>query len=88
MTEAKKTATKTAAKTTKRAAPAKTTAKKAVADVKLSNATYATGTSKDSIARVYLISGKGQIIVNGIPMDDYCRRLVLQMIIAQPFCIT
>ena len=88
MTEAKKTATKTAAKTTKRAAPAKTTAKKAVADVKLSNATYATGKRKDSIARVYLIAGKGQIIVNGIPMAEYFRRPVLQMIIAQPFGIT
>lgn len=88
MTETKKTATKTAAKTTKRAAPAKTTAKKAVADVKLSNATYATGKRKDSIARVYLIAGKGQIIVNGIPMAEYFRRPVLQMIIAQPFGIT
>lgn len=88
MTEAKKTATKTAAKTTKRAAPAKTTAKKVVADVKLSNATYATGKRKDSIARVYLIAGKGQIIVNGIPMAEYFRRPVLQMIIAQPFGIT
>ena len=88
MTEAKKTATKTAAKTTKRAAPAKTTAKKAVADVNLSNATYATGKRKDSIARVYLIAGKGQIIVNGIPMAEYFRRPVLQMIIAQPFGIT
>ena len=88
MTEAKKTATKTAAKTTKKAAPAKTTAKKAVADVKLTNATYATGKRKDSIARVYLIAGKGQIIVNGIPMAEYFRRPVLQMIIAQPFGIT
>ena len=88
MTEAKKTATKTAAKTTKRAAPAKTTAKKAVADVKLSNATYATGKRKDSIARVSLIAGKGQINVHGIPMAEYFRRPVLQMIIAQPFGIT
>ena len=88
MTEAKKTATKTAAKTTKKAAPAKTTAKKAVAYVKLTNATYATGKRKDSIARVYLIAGKGQIIVNGIPMAEYFRRPVLQMIIAQPFGIT
>ena len=45
MTEAKKTVKKTTAtKTTKKAAPAKTAAKKAVvADVKLTNATYATG---------------------------------------------
>ncbi len=92
MTETKKTATKTAAKTTKKSAPAKTTAKKVaatpVADVKLTNATYATGKRKDSVARVYLIPGKGQIIVNGISMTEYFRRPVLQMIIAQPFGIT
>ncbi|HIU65138.1 MAG TPA: 30S ribosomal protein S9 [Candidatus Enterousia avicola] len=88
MTEEKKTVKKTATKTTKKAAPAKATAKKAVADAKLSNATYATGKRKDSVARVYLIAGKGQIIVNGIPMAEYFRRPVLQMIIAQPFGIT
>ena len=88
MTKTKKTATKTAAKTTKKAAPAKTTAKKAVADVKLSNATYATGKRKDSVARVYLVAGRGQIIVNDTPMEKYFRRPVLQMIIAQPFGIT
>ena len=88
MTEEKKTVKKTATKTTKKAAPAKATAKKAVADAKLSNATYATGKRKDSVARVYLIAGKGQIIVNGIPMTEYFRRPVLQMIIAQPFGIT
>ena len=88
MTEEKKTVKKTATKTTKKAAPAKATAKKAVADVKLSNTTYATGKRKDSVARVYLIAGKGQIIVNGIPMAEYFRRPVLQMIIAQPFGIT
>ncbi len=88
MTEEKKTVKKTAAKTTKKAAPAKTTAKKADVEVKLSNATYATGKRKDSVARVYLIAGKGQIIVNGIPMTEYFRRPVLQMIIAQPFGIT
>ena len=86
MTEAKKTVKKTTAtKTTKKAAPAKTAAKKAVvADVKLTNATYATGKRKDS----YMIPGRGQIIVNGKPMVEYFRRPVLQMIIAQPFGIT
>lgn len=86
MTEAKKTATK-AVKTTKKAAP-KASAAKAVADVKLSNATYATGKRKDSVARVYLTAGKGLIVVNGVPVNEYFRRPVLQMIIAQPFGIT
>ncbi len=81
MTEAKKTAT------AKKAAPAKkAAAKKAPAtSVKLTGATYATGKRKDSVARVYLMPGKGNIIVNETPMAEYFRRPVLQMIIAQPF---
>ncbi len=81
MAEAKKTAT--AAKTTKKAAPTAT-----VANANLKNATYATGKRKDSVARVYLVPGKGQIIVNEKPVNEYFRRSVLQMIIAQPFGIT
>ena len=86
MAEAKKTATKTVKKT----APAKkTAAKKApVAAPKLTDATYATGKRKDSVARVYLMPGKGNIIVNEKPASDYFRRAVLQMIIAQPFGVT
>ena len=88
MTETKKTAT--AAKNAKKAAPAKkaTAAKAVAADVKLNGATYATGKRKDSVARVYLIPGKGNIFVNEIPADKYFRRPVLQMIIAQPFGVT
>ncbi len=84
MTEAKKTTT------AKKAAPAKKAAvKKApVASVKLTGATYATGKRKDSVARVYLMPGKGNIIVNDTPMTEYFRRPVLQMIIAQPFGVT
>ncbi len=81
MTEAKKTAT--AAKTTKKAAP-----KKTVAKANLAGATYATGKRKDSVARVYLVPGKGQIVVNDTPVAEYFRRPVLQMIIAQPFGVT
>lgn len=88
MTETKKTAT--AAKTAKKAAPAKkAAAKKApVASVKLNGATYATGKRKDSVARVYMVPGKGNIFVNETPSNEYFRRPVLQMIIAQPFGIT
>ena len=61
MAETKKTATKTV----KKAAPAKKTAPKAaVATPKLNDATYATGKRKDSVARVYLMPGKGNITVN------------------------
>ena len=88
MTEVKKTATK-AAKITKKASPAKTATKKTVvADIKLSNAIYATGKRKDSVARVYMTAGKGTIIINDTPINEYFRRPVLQMIIAQPFAIT
>ncbi len=93
MTETKKTAT--ASKTVKKAAPArkapvakKATAAEKTACVKLTGATYATGKRKDSVARVYLVPGKGNIFVNEIPADKYFRRPVLQMIIAQPFGVT
>ncbi len=100
----KTTAKKPAAKTTvKKAAPAKKTAtaketktttaktapaKAAVASAKLSSAIYATGKRKDSIARVYLMPGKGNITVNGTPMKEYFKRSVLQMILVQPFDVT
>ena len=88
---ATKAAPKTAAtKTVKKDAPAKTAAAKATTATatKLTGATYATGKRKDSIARVYLVPGKGNIVVNDTPVAIYFRRPVLQMIIAQPFNIT
>lgn len=94
MTETtKKAATKTTAKTTK-AAPAKkattktTAVKTTAAKTKLSGATYATGKRKDSVARVYLMPGKGNITINGIEMKKYFKRSVLQMILVQPFDVT
>ena len=94
MTEAKKTTVKktttakkaTAPKTVK--AATKAAPKAVAADVKLNGATYATGKRKDSVARVYLLPGKGNISVNGVAMGTYFRRPVLQMIIAQPFGVT
>ena len=79
-----------ATKTVKKEAPAKKTvaAKATTTSAKLSGATYATGKRKDSIARVYLVPGKGNITVNGVELVKYFRRPVLQMIIAQPFNIT
>jgi small subunit ribosomal protein S9 len=83
----KATATKTTEKATKTAV--KTTATKAtVSSAKLSGAIYATGKRKDSVARVYLIPGKGNITVNGTPMREYFKRSVLQMILVQPFDVT
>ena len=99
MTETKKT-TATKATAAKKAAPAKkatatkaapkkaAAAKAPVASAKLSGATYATGKRKDSIARVYLTPGKGNILINGIAMKEYFKRPVLQMILVQPFDVT
>ena len=99
-TETKKTTAK--ATTAKKTAPAKkvatpkattktAAAKKSattVATPKLNNAIYATGKRKDSVARVYMLPGKGNIIINERPMAEYFRRPVLQMILNQPFAVT
>ena len=46
--------------------------------------TYATGKRKNSIARVWLKRGSGEIKINGKPLDKYFSRPVLQMIVNQP----
>ncbi|MDR0553135.1 MAG: 30S ribosomal protein S9 [Holosporales bacterium] len=46
---------------------------------------YATGKRKNSIARVWLRPGSGQIIVNGHSYEEYFSRPVLKMILCQPF---
>ena len=45
---------------------------------------YATGKRKNSIARVWLKKGSGQITVNGKSIEKYFSRPVLQMIVNQP----
>ena len=45
---------------------------------------YATGKRKNSIARVWLKKGSGEIIINGKTLDKYFSRPVLQMIVNQP----
>ena len=45
---------------------------------------YATGKRKNSIARVWLKSGTGEIKINGKPLEKYFSRPVLQMIVNQP----
>ncbi len=46
---------------------------------------YATGKRKDAVARVWIKPGTGQIVVNTRPLETYFARLVLRMIIGQPF---
>ena len=49
------------------------------------NRAYATGKRKNSIARVWLKKGNGNISINGKSIENYFSRPVLQMIVNQPF---
>jgi len=48
---------------------------------------YATGKRKNAIARVWLKSGKGEVVVNGKSLATYFARPTQQMLIEQPFKI-
>ena len=49
---------------------------------------YGTGRRKDSVARVYLRPGEGNIVVNKRPLEEYFGRETLKMILRQPLEIT
>jgi small subunit ribosomal protein S9 len=46
---------------------------------------YGTGRRKTAIARVFVKSGEGKIVINGRTPEDYFPRETLRMIIGQPF---
>ncbi len=46
---------------------------------------YGTGRRKNAIARVWVKSGNGKIIINGKESEGYFARPVLRMLINQPF---
>lgn len=48
------------------------------------NRYYATGHRKNAVAKVWLMPGSGNIIVNDKPLSDYVRRKTLEMIVRQP----
>ena len=73
-------------KAASKTASAETVVRKAKKD-KLGRS-YATGKRKDAVARVWVMPGKGNITINGKPIDTYFARPVLKMIINQPFEIT
>ncbi len=52
------------------------------------NTFYGTGRRKCAVAKVRLVSGQGNIIVNGKPVDAYFGRKVLDLIVRQPLVIT
>ena len=45
---------------------------------------YATGRRKNSIARVWIKKGSGEVKINGKDLDKYFSRPVLQMVVNQP----
>ena len=49
---------------------------------------YATGKRKSAIARVYMKTGSGNIVVNKRSYDEYFTRPSLKMVIKQPLEIT
>ena len=49
---------------------------------------YGTGRRKSCVARVRLVPGNGQIIVNGKETKDYFKKKTLEMIIRQPLVLT
>jgi len=48
------------------------------------NTIWATGRRKRAIARVRLLAGSGEIVVNKKPLEEYFDRPTLKMIIRQP----
>ena len=49
---------------------------------------YGTGRRKKSIARVYLMSGNGNITINKRPIDEYFGLETLKVIVRQPLVAT
>ena len=49
---------------------------------------YGTGRRKTSIARVRLVPGKGQILINNLSLEQYFGKKTLEMIAKQPLVLT
>lgn len=54
----------------------------------IGNYNYGTGRRKSSVARVFMKSGKGNIVVNDKPVDEYFSRETARMILRQPLVLT
>ncbi|PIP42147.1 MAG: 30S ribosomal protein S9 [Desulfobacterales bacterium CG23_combo_of_CG06-09_8_20_14_all_51_8] len=52
------------------------------------NTYYATGRRKTAVARTWLKPGKGEIIINNKPMDEYFRVMTAKQITSQPLELT
>ena len=49
---------------------------------------YGTGRRKCSVAKVRLVAGQGNVIINGKPIGDYFGRKMLELVVKQPLEIT
>jgi len=49
---------------------------------------YGTGRRKNSVARVFLVPGEGNVIINNKPVSEYFGRRTLEMIVRQPIELT
>jgi len=50
----------------------------------IGNYYYGTGRRKSAVARVFMKPGKGQIVVNDKPIDQYFGRETGRMVVRQP----
>lgn len=54
----------------------------------IGNYNYGTGRRKSAVARVFIKTGNGKIVVNGKPVDEYFARETGRMIVRQPLELT
>lgn len=54
----------------------------------IGNYYYGTGRRKNAVARVFIKPGKGDIVVNGKPVDVYFSRVTGRMVVRQPLELT
>jgi small subunit ribosomal protein S9 len=52
------------------------------------NQNYGTGRRKSAVARVFIRPGKGSIVVNGKPVDEFFSRETGRMLVRQPLEVT
>ena len=49
---------------------------------------HALGRRKSAVARVYVVAGTGNIVINGRELNEYFKEETLQYIVNQPFEVT
>ena len=54
----------------------------------IGNYNYGTGRRKTSVARVFIKHGKGKIVVNDKPVDEFFSRETGRMVVRQPLVLT